>query len=79
VTLVDEPIARVACAALKCRRHAFEAARVPETIRRCRNNNGAGIEMRQPDDGRPIRSKIRIDQETGAPTSGAEPRETRAR
>ena len=34
VKLVDEPVARVACAALKCRRHPFEAARVPEIIRR---------------------------------------------
>ena len=79
VTLVDEPVAPVACAALKCRRHPFEAARIPETIRRRRNNHGAGIEMRQPDDGRPIRSQIRIDRETAAPTSGAAPRETRPR
>jgi hypothetical protein len=67
MAVVDEPVASVVPAALECRRHPFEAARITESPRRRSNENDSGIEMRQPDDGRSIRSQIRIDRETGSP------------
>ena len=68
MALIDEPIAAVSRTAFKRWCNRGEATRVRETFRRRYDENGAGVEMRQPDDGSSIRSQVRIDRETGAPS-----------
>ena len=67
--LVDEPIVAIGRAAFKRRPDRAYVAGICERLRGRRNENGAGIEMRQPDDWRSIRPQIRIDRETGVPSA----------
>ena len=69
VMLVDKPIFAVSRAALKQRRNRAEVARISERPWRWGNDNGARIEFGQPNDRRSIRSQIRIDRETEAPSA----------
>jgi len=75
MTLVDKPIVAISRVAFKRSRDRAKATRTCEILRRRRDENGAGVEMQQPNDWRSIRSQIRIDRETGVPTAGSPVRE----
>jgi len=65
--LIDEPVLAVDGAARECRCEHADRTGVSEGLQRRRDENGAWIEMRQPDDQRAVCPKIRIDREIVTP------------
>ena len=71
MTVIDEPMLAVGGMARECRRQGANRARIRERLRSRRDQNRAWIEVRQPNDRRIIRLKIRIDREIVTPIAGS--------
>jgi len=67
VTVIEDPMFAVDGGARECPREQADWTGVSEGLRRRRDENGAWIEMRQPDDRCAVRSKIRMDREIVTP------------
>ena len=65
--VIDEPVLAVGGAARERWCERVDRTGVSEGLWRRRDENGARIEMRQPDDGSAVRPKIRIDREIVTP------------